>query len=539
MLRADGRISPNRMERAFVQLGRRLSATSDAETAASIIMEVADELLAWDACYVILYDPRQGGKPRPLLALDVVQGKRTKLLSVAPEQPSPNMLRAVEEDGFVREPGSPVNLDPAFMFGDANRRADSAMFVPIRSGDRVIGVLSIQRYVPGAYSQESLLILKALANHCAGALERIWAQEKLSRMAERRAILYNATKIISASLDMEVLYEAIYNAVKQVMPCDDFVFAEYDENTNEIVALYVIESPNVRVHPPRYYADHGLAGTVIRTGKAQILNSLDEMDGSGIQFEVAGSDDHTKSILAVPMLLRGKVKGIVSAQSYQENSYSSDDIELLEMLAAHAAIAIENARLFAEVQKMADNDPLTDLLYNRRKFYELAEREFARALRYPSPLSVIMLDVDHFKSFNDRFGHKVGDMMLRMIAEKCRQCMRDVDIVGRHGGEEFVILLPETDLESAARAAERLRQLIVQANLEPIQAFYESVTREKTTPRSLRTTVSVGVAEREADCDNLDILIDHADRAMYFAKKDGRNCVRTWPVETALDAGHP
>ncbi len=531
MLRADGHGPLNRTERVFAQLGQRLSATSDAETAASIIMEAADELLGWDACYVILYDPQQGGKPHPLLASDIVEGERITLLNVAPEQPSPNMLRAIAEDGFIKLSNAPVNLDPAFTFGDAGRRADSGMFVPVRSGDRVIGVLSIQQYVPGAYSQDSLLTLKALANHCGGALERIWAQEKLSRMAERRAILYNAAKTISASLNMEQLHEAIYNAVKQVMPCDDFIFDGYDESVNEIVALYVVESPNVRVYPPRYYADHGLSGTIIHIGRPQMFNSRAELDASGIRFEFTGDkeQDQTQSLLAAPMLLHGKVKGIISAQSHQTNAYSNDDLELLEMLASHAAIAIENARLFTELQKVADNDPLTDLLYNRRKFYELAEREFARALRYPEPLSVTMLDVDHFKNFNDRFGHKVGDMMLRMIAEKCGECIRDVDIMGRHGGEEFVILFPATGLAQAVQVVERLRQMIEEADLEPMQSFYESVTGQRTTPQALRTTVSVGAAELDTSCASLDVLIDHADRAMYFAKSDGRNCVRTWP----------
>ncbi len=119
--------------------------------------------------------------------------------------------------------------------------------------------------------------------------------------------------------------------------------------------------------------------------------------------------------------------------------------------------------------------------------------------------------------------------MLRMIAEKCRQCIRDVDIVGRHGGEEFVILLPATGLERATQVAERLRRMIEKADLKPMQTFFESVTGQKTTPRSLRATVSVGVAELDAACVNLDVLIDHADRAMYSAKNDGRNCVRTWP----------
>jgi diguanylate cyclase (GGDEF)-like protein len=527
MQRTGGLISLDWTERAFAQLGQRLSATSDAETAASIIMEVADELLGWDACYVLLYDPEQGDKPRPLLAMDVVNGQRTRLLNVAPQQPSPNMLKAIAEDGFIKQSDAPANLDPAFMFGDANRRADSGMFVPIRSGGRVIGVLSIQRYVRNAYTDDSLLTLKALANHCAGALERIWAQEKLSQMAERRAILYNATKAISASLNTDQLYDAVYNAVKQVMPCDDFVIAGYDAPANEIIILYDVERLKGRIYPPAYFADHGLAGLIVHTGQSRIFNSIEEMDASGIKFVVT-EEDRTQSIVAVPLLLYGKVNGMISAQAHQPNSYKEDDRELLEMLAAHTAIAIENARLFAELQKMADNDPLTDLLYNRRKFYELAEREFSRSQRYPEPLSVIMLDVDHFKNFNDRFGHKVGDMMLRMIAEKCRQCVRDVDIIGRHGGEEFAILLPATGLERAMQVAERLRQTIERADLRPMKSFYESVTGQKTTPRSMRTTISAGVAEFDATCNNLDVLIDHADRAMYSAKNDGRNCVRAW-----------
>ncbi len=520
--------SLNKVERVFARLAQRLSATSNAQEAASIIMEAADTLLGWDACYVILYDPEEGRRPRPLLAVDLVNGKRTILKNVAPERPSPNMQRAIHEGGFIKPANAPASSDPAFRFGDASRSADSGMFVPVRSGKRVIGVLSIQRYTAGVYNQNSMQTLKVLANQCAGALERIWAQEQLSVMAERRAILYDATQTISASLDLEQLYESIYKAVKKVMPCDDFIFSSYDEMTNEIVALYVIEYPHNRVHPPRYFADHGLAGDIIQNGKPQLLNSIDEMDASGIQFEVTGTADKTQSILAIPMMLQGKVKGMISAQSYQAYAYTKDDQNLLEMLAAHAAVAIENAHLFAEMQQMADNDPLTQLLLNRRKFYELAEREFARIQRYPEPLSVIMFDVDHFKGFNDQFGHKVGDMMLRTIAEKCRNCVRDVDFVGRHGGEEFILMLPATGLNAAVEVAERLRQQVEHADLKDLYQFFEMMTGTQHSRESMKTTISIGVAEVDDSCTSIDILVDHADRAMYLAKNEGRNRVKAW-----------
>ena len=523
----------NREKRIGAQLGQRLGATSDAETAAELITDAADKLLGWDACYVILYDPQQGEKPRPLLAVDIVNGKRTKLKDVAPDQPSPNMLRAIAEDGFIKLADELFNSDPAFLFGDSDRRAESGMYVPVRAGQRVIAILSIQSYIWGVYTKDSLITLKALADQCAGALERIWAQDKVSQLAERRAILYNATKAITASLDLEQLYEAIYDAVIQVMPCDDFIIDGYNATTNEIVGLYDRERIGGRISPPSYYADHGLAGLIVHTGQSRIFNSAEEMKASGIQFVWTGEEGYTQSIVAVPLLLFGKVNGMISAQSHQPESYKDEDRELLEMLAAHAAIALENARLFSEMQEIADKDPLTNLMLNRRKFYELAEREFARGKRYPESLSVLMMDVDHFKDFNDQFGHKVGDLILKMIAQICAQNVRSVDIVGRHGGEEFIILFPSTNARSAGEIAERIRRQVAETNLKAddlkeVSQFFETVNGAIISPEILHVTVSIGVAELEGSCTSIDALVDHADRAMYRAKNAGRNRVKIW-----------
>jgi diguanylate cyclase (GGDEF)-like protein len=518
----------NREKRIFAQLGQRLSATSDAETAAEIIIETADELLGWDACYVILYDPQEGGKPRPLLAVDIVDGKRTRLKNVAPNRPSPNMLRAISENGFIKSADSSVSRDPAFTFGDSNRRAESGMFVPVCVGQRVLAVLSVQRYVRGVYTQDSLITLKSLADQCAGALERIWAQENVNQLAERRAILYNATKAISASLDLEQLYEAIYNAVKQVMPCDDFIIDGYSPETNEIIILYNMERIGGRNFPPSFYADRGLAGLIVHTGKSQIFNSVEEMDASGIQFVLTGEKDYTQSIVAVPLILYGKVNGMISAQSHQPDSYKDEDRELLEMLGAHAAIALENARLFGEMQEIANKDPLTSPMLNRRKFYELAEHEFIRAKRYPELLSAMMLDVDHFKNFNDQFGHKIGDLILKMVAQICTENVRNVDIVGRHGGEEFIVLFPFTSAKSAAHIAERIRRQVELSSLKDVSQFFETVHGVVIPSETLCVTVSVGVAQLDKTCTSIDVLVDHADRAMYLAKNEGRNRVKIW-----------
>lgn len=516
-------------ELVFARLGKELSATVNAVAAAEIILNAAHESIGWDACYLILYDPERGGRPRPLLAIDTIDHERVIEYDVVPEKPSENMLRAIREDGFLSLYEEVFEIAPSLSFGNRRQRTLSQLFVPVRSGERTIGVLSIQSYRKHAYSKSSLEILKTLSNHCAGALERIWAQEALTLMAERLKVLYQAAHAISASLGMDELCDAIHSTVEKVMSCDDFVIDGYNAETNEIVPIYAIEHPRKRVSTEKYFADHGMAGRIVHTQVSMLFNSVAEMNGSGIDFEVYGSakPDATQSILAVPMILHGKVVGMISAQSYKENAYTSDDLYLLQLLASHAAVAIENSRLFTTVQYLADTDPLTEIL-TRRKFFELADRAFRHSKRYNQPLSIIMLDVDEFKKFNDRFGHQVGDMVLKLVASQCKTSLRNVDIFGRLGGEEFSVALPDTELAQAVEVAARLCKLVEEANLDEAGKLFEMETGQRLEKEAVKVTVSVGVATCDESCKNIDMLIDHADRAMYSVKNTGRNKINVW-----------
>jgi len=164
------------------------------------------------------------------------------------------------------------------------------------------------------------------------------------------------------------------------------------------------------------------------------------------------------------------------------------------------------------LELQAHTDALTGLT-NRRRFIEIAEAELVRSRRYDAPLSLLMLDIDHIKEVNDAHGHRAGDRVLQQLARTCLDVLRNVDVVGRVGGEEFAILLPETALPGAVDVAERLREAVEGAR----------VTREEGVP--LRITVSIGVAAL-AGLDNLDTLMSQADSALYDAKHRGRNRVR-------------
>jgi len=172
----------------------------------------------------------------------------------------------------------------------------------------------------------------------------------------------------------------------------------------------------------------------------------------------------------------------------------------------------ERKRMETELIQLANTDFLTDIP-NRRHFMELASRELAHGVRYGNPLSMLMMDVDLFKQINDNYGHKTGDIVLIKLADLCRKTLREVDIVGRLGGEEFAILLPETTGACAFEVAERLRKAI-HSMVVPLEQG-----------ELLRFTVSIGVTLLKGREESVETLINRADSAMYRAKQSGRNTV--------------
>ena len=269
-----------------------------------------------------------------------------------------------------------------------------------------------------------------------------------------------------------------------------------------------------------------LFNEVIEAGKGKI--TADAMASVAAKSVIAKD---IKSVMCAPLISRGKILGAVYVENRAErNFFNFEDLTMLEFFAAQAAVCIENAMLnddlegqvqqrtaelneaYEKLYELAITDPLTGL-HNRRHFFELARLEIASTQRYQKPLSVMMLDLDHFKLVNDTYGHLVGDQVLQAFAQRTLFCVREVDVVGRYGGEEFALLLPDTDLTGALELAERLREVI---GASPVTAQDASIP----------ITVSVGVAEfpldREISCDQ---LFDHADQAMYAAKEGGRNRV--------------
>jgi diguanylate cyclase (GGDEF)-like protein len=216
--------------------------------------------------------------------------------------------------------------------------------------------------------------------------------------------------------------------------------------------------------------------------------------------------------LVVPISVRGEILGAFGVYSAKKDRFTEKDEALLMAIGSQTGVAVENARLYEQTLDLARMDGLT-CMFNRRYLMECLAQEIDRAERYQNSLSLMILDMDKFKSFNDAYGHVKGDELLKAFSSILKDAVRTSDIAGRYGGEEFCIVLPNTSIKGAALIAERIRKA-VEGLAIPVAEGQPAAGR----------TVSVGVAEFSSG-DSLEKLLAAADAALYRAKDGGRNRV--------------
>lgn len=315
-----------------------------------------------------------------------------------------------------------------------------------------------------------------------------------------------------SSREPEKTYQAILKHSMELLVAERASLWVFDENSNEISlkAAVGFAVSIAEVLPNRM--GEGISGGVLESGKALVVADLEK---AGFRAAPAERKYRTKSFISYPITVRGRKIGVLNvADKAGENKFDDVDLSLLEMLGPQIGVALESAEWrerATQFQLMSITDPLTGLL-NRRYLEERLADELNRSERYNYSMSCLMIDIDDFKTYNDRNGHQAGDVALKITAHALKAALRSADVACRYGGEEFCILLPQTSLSEAGVIAERVRQLVAE----------KEYPFGKSQPLG-NVTVSIGISTLGKNIDTGDKVIASADRALYTAKANGKN----------------
>ena len=377
------------------------------------------------------------------------------------------------------------------------------LFMPLISRDRLIGLLVLDKKITGHYTLEDYSLLEEITAKVAVSMEKEYLREQLKEREEELSVINRSNAIISSSLDIQRIYDNFIKELKSVVNVDWAAISVIEDVEIYFMAIFTeIGSPwkvgeriPLKGSATEWVAAHNKSiietdlavENRFSTGKYHLQHSL-------------------RSIAFMPLIISNQVIGTLSVASRQPDAYNTRHIKMLEQLASQISMPIENARLYAKTERMARVDSLTGLL-NRRSLDEILTSEIGRHTRYGGIFSLIILDLDSFKSLNDNFGHLAGDELLRQIGAIMSNAIRESDRAFRYGGDEFAILLPQTTIEAALKVAERIRQqtyAMIEIGSKPI-------------------SISLGLASWPVDGVLANDILAAADKALYQAKRSGGN----------------
>lgn len=383
----------------------------------------------------------------------------------------------------------------------------SNLCAPIIIKNQVEGFLSLSSDKTDYFEPVHAERLQAFADHSAIAIQNARLFTEAQTRTEQMSVLYRISQALTSNLELNQVLLTLYEQCCLALPMDTFYVAVYQDQTHLIHhPLFVEHGENVPQNPRDIRMQPGLSGEVVWSQKTLYLADLLDPNIAISHQVIRTGGTPTRSYVGVPLIVRDKVVGVISMQSYQPNAYNPDQIGLLETIANQAAITVENASLFEQMKQLAITDSLTQL-YNRRFTEITLGSEFIRCERYNTPLAIGFFDIDDFKQVNDRFGHACGDDVLKVVADQLKVSIRFVDFAARIGGDEFLIIFPNTTLDEGWNVLNRLRKKLRQCII--------SCTGEFVTISGGVTFWSHGDTPEEA--------LNRADTLMYQAKHLGKD----------------
>ena len=456
------------------------------------------------------------------------------------------VLRWVDSTGFAQSAPSRAFIFQSDMrkFPLSNGRA-TQVIIGIQTPEVIYGVLIFETEDLSILKAGSLNLLTLLVNQTALSLQdqllRREMREKTiqleSHAATMTTILETSNSLIG-QFDVDVALTRIAHAIRKALGFEVVVFATYDARKDEYVRRahaglddvweevrrkHVSSAEMTAFFNPEFKVSNSyfVSHTALRQSEHDFFVHPEDDDGGFLKPD----EWHQNDMLLVPLMSGDQMMGYLSVRDPHDRRVPSiDKVKTLEVFATQAVTALQSARQYEEIKRLTFIDALTPA-YNHRFFQEALTKEIHRHSRTHHELALAMLDIDNFKKINDTFGHPAGDEILKGLVEELMQNARDSDVVARYGGEEFAIIFPDTRVQSARDAANRLRELIERRDF-PLPQF----------DRTMHITVSIGVAVYPHDGTTSADLISRADAALYYAKKNGKNQVAMASEVAAAEA---
>lgn len=432
------------------------------------------------------------------------------LMIMAPElsMDGPGLtVQAVKTGTRVYSPD--VTQEQNYVHGADQSRSELA--IPLHARGQVIGVLNLESPEIDAFDERGQQLLASFAEQAALGLENARLYESTHQRARELEALHTATTSLVTTLDQHTLLKRILAAAQSAIPSAEAAALHLVEAGGQLLLQIQHGTPEDEGWVPEWDHPNGPWAWSLKERQPLLIGQVDPPEEN--RFQMPETRWFTSYLIA-PLIQEDQALGMLTLMSATPDAFTTPDLHLLISFASTATAAIHNAKLHSAVQYLAVTDPLTGV-YNRRGFYELAQLLFEQAQVNHRALSAGMIDIDFFKHVNDQFGHDIGDIVLRKLADRCKRVLRDSDILCRYGGEEFAILLAETDLAGAEIAAHRLFNKVT---AKPIQTDAGPVS----------VTISIGIAAKNEHCDTLQQLLKDADKALHKAKAEGRSQVQIW-----------
>ncbi len=417
----------------------------------------------------------------------------------------------IQEIFAERVPLSPVILEAErYLRVDATGDVKPLYLFPIffdNDMEGLIGVLDKQ------LSQEDIKIINALRDYIELALKNHYLSTTCDRkMDELLTSIFDSSISLAPLLNWERLLQTIVEKATQLLRAEQGSLMLLDPETAGLFVKAKKSIDTIIKENMGLQKGEGIAGKVLETGEPLLVEDLEKDPRINQQNKPRY---RTKSFVSIPLKIEDRVAGVLNiSDKITGEVFKESDLRLIQFFAANASIAIERSLLYkktGELQELSITDPLTGV-FNRRYLTGRLAEEVARFNRYKQPFSLLMIDIDEFKEYNDTFGHSTGDKVLKILADTIVASLRTTDVATRYGGDEFVLILSQTPKGDAINIANRIKENVEKTNIPH---------REELPSKEL--TVSIGLTSYPDDASSVTELLEKTDEAMYLAKKSGRN----------------